>query len=809
MNRQLRQTKFADWHFPAMMAGLLLVSLSVMMPSSVQAKERLTDDELTEIAVEAYFYAYPIVIMDVTRQVSTNCETASGAKMCAPMNQFAHVPVFPDAKFTDVVRPNADTLYSVLWFDVTQEPLVIHVPDSGGRYYLLPMLDMWSDVFACPGKRTSGTGEQTIAIVGPRWKGQLPKGLDVRRSPTGMGWIIGRTQTNGKADFDNVHKFQAALKAVPLSAWGKDYATPKGKVDRKVSSDPPSNQVARMDAAEFFGRFAELTKDNPPHPNDYPIRARMRRIGLVPGKTFDFAKAPPRVQAALKKAVTIAQKRLSVGLTNVGTIVNNWGMILSPIGTYGTDYYRRALIAYGGLGANVIEDAIYPTAFVDANGKPFDSEKKYVIHFAKDEIPPVRAFWSLTMYNDKQAFADNPINRYAIGDRDKLKFNHDGSLTLFIQRESPGKDKESNWLPAPKSGGFSMNLRLYWPKPEALNGTWKAPAVRTGDETAWTIGPRTLPVPRDVSRVFRDSLLKTPTPDVAAMKKLRLKNDQDFEAFAKSGDERQAAAAVALAKKLDVEIKTDTLGGVNIHWVTPPKVDPKHKKHLFVFIHGGAFVRNSGLSGTIEAILIASRLKMPVVSIDYRLLPKHPAPAATDDVISVWKALLKQHSPDSMIMGGTSAGGNITLSSVIRFKEQGLRLPGALYIGTPCCDLSPGGDSRFLNVGVDRLLITWDHYGNDAAVKYAGKYDLKHPHVSPIYGDFKNLPPSYLISGTRDLLLSDTVRLHRRLRRSGVEADLHVYEGQSHGDYLFVMDSPESLEHFSELNAFILKHLGE
>lgn len=807
MDRNHHRNNHLRCHLPTILVGVLLASFSVITPTCLQAQDQPSDDELREIAVDAYLYAYPIVLMDVTRQVSTNCERAFGAKLNAPMNQFAHVPAFPDATFTDVVRPNADTLYSALWFDVTQEPLVIHVPDSGGRYYLLPMLDMWSDVFASPGKRTTGTGEQTIAIVGPGWKGQLPKGLDVYRSPTGIGWMIGRTQTNGKADFDNVHKFQAGLKAVPLSLWGKDYTPPLGKIDPTISSDPPSEQVARMDAAEFFGRFAELTRDNPPHSNDGPIIARMRRLGVVPGTTFDFGKAPPRLQKAMQNAVPIAQERLTGGLTNVGTIVNNWGMILSPIGTYGTDYYRRALIAYGGLGANVIEDAFYPTAFVDADGKPFHSTKKYVIHFAKDEIPPVRAFWSLTMYNDKQAFADNPINRYAIGDRDKLKFNDDGSLTLYIQTESPGKDKESNWLPAPKSGGFSMNLRLYWPKPEALNGTWKAPAVRTGDETEWTIGPRTLPVSNDVSDAFRTSLMNTPPPDVAAMIKLRLKTDQEFEAFAKAGDERQAAMAVALAKKLDVKIEADTLGDVNIHWVTPPEIDPRHQKHLFVFIHGGAWVRNSGLSGTLEAVLIASRLKMPVVSIDYRLLPKHPAPAATDDVISVWKALLKERSPDSMVMGGTSAGGNITLSSVVRFKEQGLKLPGALYVGTPCCDVSPGGDSRYLNQGVDRLLVTWDHYGNDCAVKYAGNYDLKHPHVSPIYGDFKEFPPSYLISGTRDLVLSDTVRVHRKLRRSDVEADLHVYEGQSHGDYLFVMDAPESLEHFSELNAFVLKHL--
>jgi len=165
-------------------------------------------------------------------------------------------------------------------------------------------------------------------------------------------------------------------------------------------------------------------------------------------------------------------------LSEAGTIVNSWGILLPPIGTYGTDYFRRAVIAYGGLGANVIEDAFYPQAYTDEDGNPFISSEKYILHFKKDEIPRVRAFWSLTMYNDKNFFTDNPIDRYAIGDRDELKFNDDGSLTLYIQRESPGKDKEGNWLPAPKSGGFSMSLRLYWPKPEALDGTWKPPAVR-------------------------------------------------------------------------------------------------------------------------------------------------------------------------------------------------------------------------------------------------------------------------------------------------------------------------------------------
>ncbi len=465
--------------FPTVVAAALLAFLlcvqGVLHPASAR---QLNEDEATEIAVEAYLYAYPLILMDVTRRIGTNCEKPDAAKLCAPVNQFAHLPAFPDATFTDVVRPNADTLYSVLWFDVTEDPLVVHVPDSGRRYYLLPMLDLWTDVFASPGKRTTGTTEQTFAIVGPEWEGKLPHGVEMVRSPTGMGWMIGRTQTNGKADFANVHKFQAGLKAVSLAAWGKDYAPPKGNVDSKISSDPPVAQVAKMDAAGFFARFAALTKDNPPHAHDYPVLARMKAIGLEPGKPFDFATAPPQVQQAMKNAVPIALKKITEGLVGGSTVVNGWAMMMSPIGTYGTDYHRRAQIAYGGLGANVIEDAFYPTALADADGKPFDSGKRYVLHFAKGQVPPVRAFWSLTLYDDRQAFADNPINRYAIGDRDPLKVNADGSLTLYIQRESPGKDKERNWLPAPKSGGFSMNLRLYWPRPGALDGTWKPPAVK-------------------------------------------------------------------------------------------------------------------------------------------------------------------------------------------------------------------------------------------------------------------------------------------------------------------------------------------
>jgi hypothetical protein len=440
------------------------------------AARSISADEAAEIAIDTYIYAYPLLIMGVTRRVMTNIETADNVIGRAPINQFAHVPAFPDHTFTDVVRPNADTLYSLLFFDVSKEPLLIDVPDSGGRYYLLPMLDMWTDVFASPGKRTTGTDAQSFALLGPAWSGQLPKDVEPLRSPTNAGWIVGRTQTNGKADYENVHKFQSELIAKPLSARGKPYSPPKGKIDSSVSMTPPDRQVAGMNVQDFFSRFLELLKENPPHPNDYAIIHRAKRIGLEEGKSFDLSRTRPEIRAAIEAAPTEALKRIT-NVGSAGTAVNGWRLLLSPIGTYGTDYLRRALIAFGGLGANVLEDAIYPTAFTDSSGRPFDSGNDYVIHFENDQIPPVRAFWSLTMYNDKQLFPENPISRYAIGDRDPLKFNGNGSLDLYIQRDSPGSDKESNWLPAPKSGAFSMNLRLYWPKRTALEG-WAPPPVK-------------------------------------------------------------------------------------------------------------------------------------------------------------------------------------------------------------------------------------------------------------------------------------------------------------------------------------------
>lgn len=459
---------------------VLLAVLVTMFDATNQsmAAKAITEDEAAEIGAEAYIYAYPLVLMDITRRVATNVAKPEPSLLRAPMGQWSHAPSYPDATFKDVVRPNADTLYSMLWFDLGKEPLVVSMPDTAGRYYVLPLMDMWTDVFATLGSRTTGTEAGTFVLVGPRWKGTLPQGMRVVVSPTEVGWMIGRTQTNGAADYANVHKLQAGFKAVPLSQRERPVAFAASKVDASVDmKTPPVDQVARMSADEFFATFVRLMRANPPHAADYPILHRMERVGIVAGKDFKLADAPPAVKQGLARAAPAALARMKELGPQLRQRRNGWIVSTTQIGTYGVDYLMRAYIAFAGLGALPNDEAIYPSTFTDADGKPLSGADKYVLHFDKNQLPPAKAFWSLTMYGADQFFVANPINRYAIGDRDKLTFNPDGSLDLYLQRESPGKDRESNWLPAAE-GRFSMNLRLYLPAAEARDGRWMPPAVK-------------------------------------------------------------------------------------------------------------------------------------------------------------------------------------------------------------------------------------------------------------------------------------------------------------------------------------------
>lgn len=416
--------------------------------------------------------------MDVSRRQLTNIEPGKMPGR-GPMNSFTHMRAFPAAEFREVVRPNFDTLYSSAWVDLTKEPVVISAPDTDGRYYLLPMLDMWSDVFAVPGKRTSGTKAANFALVPPSFQGQLPTDVERISAPTPYVWIIGRTQTNGQKDYDAVHKIQDGYKITPLSQWPGPAKPPPVEIDASVDmKTPPLLQVNTTPAEKYFAYGAELMKVNSPHITDWSSLARFERIGLVAGKSFDASALSPEVRSALARGAAAGLKLMQQKVPTLARIANGWQMNTDTMGVYGNYYLKRAIVAMVGLGANQPEDAIYPLNVGDAEGKPMTADQKYVLHFGQSELPPVSAFWSVTMYDADGYQVANPINRFAIGDRDSLKYNDDGSLDIYIQAESPGADKESNWLPAPKSGHLGVTMRLYAPKPQALDGRWNPPAIK-------------------------------------------------------------------------------------------------------------------------------------------------------------------------------------------------------------------------------------------------------------------------------------------------------------------------------------------
>jgi hypothetical protein len=394
-----------------------------------------------------------------------------------PMNMFVNVEAFPPADFKAVVRPNFDTLYSSAYLDLTKEPVVVSVPDTNGRYYLMPMLDMWSDVFASPGWRTTGTQSADFLITPKGWSGTVPANVTQIEAPTPYVWVIGRTKTDGPADYDAVHQIQAGYKVKPLSEWGMASKPIEVRLDPGVDmKTPPKTQIDTMAAGQYFAYAAELLKLHPPHLTDQPIIAQMKRIGIEPGKSFDISKIDPVASKALEDAPAAAQKLMEWKLATLARVTNHWSMNTDTMGVYGNYYLKRAIVAQVGLGANLPEDAIYPINLGDKTGAPLAGANDYIIHFDKGDTPPVNAFWSLTLY-DREGFpVANSLNRFAVSSWMPFKYNPDGSLDLYFQNENPGPDKEANWLPAPK-GPFTLTMRLYGPRSEALTGRWNPPPI--------------------------------------------------------------------------------------------------------------------------------------------------------------------------------------------------------------------------------------------------------------------------------------------------------------------------------------------
>ncbi len=460
---------------------LCLWSIAIFSSTAVAAETiSLGVVEAISIATEAYIYGYPLVTFDMVRQQQTNVATPDTEH--APMGQLIKMRSYPAVDNHCCAAPNADTLYTEVWLDVSKEPWIFSIPDMGDRYYIVPMLDGWSDVFGVASSPTTGGKPQTYAVTGPGWSGTLPRGVTQVKSPTGMVWILGRIYCLGTPeDYKAVHALQDKFSVVPLSAYGKSYTPPRGEVDPGVDMKTAvRKQLNGLDIDTYFGHLAKLMKTNPPTALDAPIIERMAKIGLVPGQDFDPSKLGFLDREVIKLVPKLALLEMARHLKEQKT-TNGWLYFTEGVGVFGTDYLLRGMANLLGPGWNRPQDAVYPLSQKDVNGDDYNGAAlKYVMRFEKGRMPPVKAFWSLTMYDTDFFFVDNAINRYDVSQRNEFVTNSDGSVDLYIQAESPGKDKDANWLPAPQ-GEFNLVLRLYWPTkspPSILDGTWTPPPVR-------------------------------------------------------------------------------------------------------------------------------------------------------------------------------------------------------------------------------------------------------------------------------------------------------------------------------------------
>jgi hypothetical protein len=430
----------------------------------------------SEIVREAYIYGYPLVTMDMTRRQETNVRVPDDVH--APMGQLVKLRAYPAVDNRAAAAPNADTLYTMVWLDVASEPWVFSIPDMGDRFYIMPMLSGFNEVFFVAGQRATGGKAQKYAITRAGWSGTLPDGVRQVKSPTALVWILGRIYCTGTPeDYKAVHDLQDQFSSVPLSSYGKPYTPPSGVVDGTFDMKTAvRKQVNGLPLDEFFTYLARLLKTNPPKPEDAAIVTRMAEIGIVPGKDFDRSKMPPLGERLDPKLALLRM----VEDMKAKKPVNGWLYWTSNAGIYGTDYVQRAMVTLIGPGLNFPQDAVYPFSEKDEHGREYNgAAHRYVMHFAKGQMPPVKGFWSLTMYDPEFFFVPNPINRYNLSQRNTFFTNPDGSVDLYLQAESPGPEKEANWLPAPK-GKFVPMLRLYWPTetpPSIIDGTWKPPEI--------------------------------------------------------------------------------------------------------------------------------------------------------------------------------------------------------------------------------------------------------------------------------------------------------------------------------------------
>jgi hypothetical protein len=435
-----------------------------------------------DIAEAGYIFGLPIV-MNYGVMYEYAIDRNSG-QFKAPFNQIKNEPNVFTYKDTAIVTPNSDTPYSFLWMDLRAEPMVISVPAvDPKRYYSVQLCDGNTYNFGYIGTRTTGSDAGDYMVVGPDWNGAAPAGIKkVFRSSTQLSLAGFRTQLFDPSDLDNVKKVQAGYNAQPLSAYLKQPAPPAATV---IAFPKINKDLAKKNFFEYLDFALQFA---PPAQNETEIRAQLASIGIGAGKTFSFKDLPLKQKLEIALGLKEGQRRVDAAVAKAGVVVNSWIVSGLPGDSahYNSDWLKRAAAAQAGIYGNSPEEAMYPLTRKDSTGKPLDGSKNnYTITFPAGQLPPVNAFWSVTMYDGKtQLLIKNPIDRYLINSPmlPSMKKNADGSLTLYIQNKSPGTDREPNWLPAP-AGPIYLVIRLYWPKetpPSILppgKGTWQPPGV--------------------------------------------------------------------------------------------------------------------------------------------------------------------------------------------------------------------------------------------------------------------------------------------------------------------------------------------
>lgn len=452
---------------------------------SLELAKRMADIQSSnkpeDIATLAYIWGFPLITMERQFNFVTSPNTPPGIGH-SPANSLSCARQLINANFADTLSPNSDTLFCSAQLDLKKEPVVLVVPPIQDRYYSFGFLDAYTNVYAYIGQRATGTTGGTYLIAGPDWNGQVPQGMTKIWTPTNLAWMINRILVKGPSDVPNVNAIQDKIIMKPLSSFlggnnnTSSATTQQVNASKQIPIGPQPNLIAPT-GIKIFDEMGAAMVGNPLNPPDPVLVNKLASIGIGPGKV-PSRDANETIKAALQTGITEGQKMIDQKVLNIGTVVNGW-IVTPQAGVYGNDYFFRAAATQFGVGLNIAQEVLLPITFADSEGKLLSGNSSYVIHFKPGQTPPVDAFWSITMYNNTNLLVDNPINRYSMGTYTPgLKNNTDGSLDIFIQHANPGKDKESNWLPAPQSGSFILVMRMYMPREQVLNGTWQYPAVQ-------------------------------------------------------------------------------------------------------------------------------------------------------------------------------------------------------------------------------------------------------------------------------------------------------------------------------------------